>query len=393
MPTLKRCKTKYAGVFFIESEGPTGTEKIYYIRYRRQGKMIEEKAGRQFQDDMTPSRASGKRSDRIKGKELSNIEERETKKAAKEAEKGKLTINRIWEKYSEEKSVNSKEKRKTRSLSTDKSFYEKHLKTPFGNKEPHELKKEAVDWFGSSLKKKLSPQTVKHILALLRRLINFGIEKQLCDNIKFKITLPEVHNEKTEDLTSDQLAALLKAIDESEDIQVGNMMKLALYSGMRRSEMFRLQWADINFEKGYITLKDPKGKKDQTIPLNNMSRELLKKHPTTRSKLVFPGERGKQRVDVGKAVNKIKEKAGLPKDFRPLHGLRHVFASMLASSGKVDMYVLQKLLTHKSPQMSQRYAHLRDESLKSASNLTGGLIDQELMKAKQNGNNVVNYNR
>jgi len=79
-------------------------------------------------------------------------------------------------------------------------------------------------------------------------------------------------------------------------------------------------------------------------------------------------------------VNEIKKKAGLPKDFRPLHGLRHVFASMLASSGKVDMYALQKLLTHKSPSMTQRYAHLRDETLKRASALAGDLINQVLKK-------------
>jgi len=64
----------------------------------------------------------------------------------------------------------------------------------------------------------------------------------------------------------------------------------------------------------------------------------------------------------------------IPKDFRPLHGLRHVYASMLASSGKVDMYTLQKLLTHKSPLMTQRYAHLRDDALKRASDLAGELI-------------------
>ena len=74
-------------------------------------------------------------------------------------------------------------------------------------------------------------------------------------------------------------------------------------------------------------------------------------------------------------MNKIKKAAGLPKDFRPLHGLRHFFASMLASSGEVDMYVLQKLLTHKSPQMTQRYAHLRDEALKKAAGLAGSTID------------------
>jgi integrase len=51
---------------------------------------------------------------------------------------------------------------------------------------------------------------------------------------------------------------------------------------------------------------------------------------------------------------------------------------MLASSGQVDMYTLQKLLTHKSPQMTQRYAHLRDETLKKASNLAGNLINKAI---------------
>ncbi len=79
-------------------------------------------------------------------------------------------------------------------------------------------------------------------------------------------------------------------------------------------------------------------------------------------------------------MNRIKVAAGLPADFRPLHGLRHVYASMLASSGQVDMYTLQKLLTHKSPIMTQRYAHLRDEALKKASGVASDIIG-ELDKA------------
>jgi site-specific recombinase XerD len=81
-------------------------------------------------------------------------------------------------------------------------------------------------------------------------------------------------------------------------------------------------------------------------------------------------------------VNRIKENAGLPKDFRALHGLRHVYASMLASSGKVDLYTLQKLLTHKSPIMTQRYAHLRDEALKEASKIAGDIIRESGELAK-----------
>jgi len=110
---------------------------------------------------------------------------------------------------------------------------------------------------------------------------------------------------------------------------------------------------------------------------------LLENHPKTRSPYVFPGRGGRQLINISKAVNKIKTAAGLPKDFRPLHGLRHVYASILASSGQVDMYTLQKLLTHKDPKMTQRYAHLRDETLKRASNLAGELITNATGKNKK----------
>ena len=51
---------------------------------------------------------------------------------------------------------------------------------------------------------------------------------------------------------------------------------------------------------------------------------------------------------------------------------------MLASSGQVDLYTLQKLLTHKSAAMTQRYAHLRDDTLRRASDLAGDLIGQAM---------------
>ena len=97
---------------------------------------------------------------------------------------------------------------------------------------------------------------------------------------------------------------------------------------------------------------------------------------------MFPGRDGERR-NVSKFVRRIKAAAGLPKDFRPLHGLRHVFASMMASSGAVDLYTLQRLLTHKSPLMTQRYAHLRDEALRGASELAGPLVAEAVKKAKE----------
>ena len=79
----------------------------------------------------------------------------------------------------------------------------------------------------------------------------------------------------------------------------------------------------------------------------------------------------------------IKAHANLPKDFRTLHGLRHVFASMLASSGQVDTYPLQRLLTYKKPIMSQRYSHLRDETRQKVSNLAGSVVAEAVKPKKK----------
>ena len=155
---------------------------------------------------------------------------------------------------------------------------------------------------------------------------------------------------------------------------------MALYTGMRRGELFKLKWEDVDFDRGFIRIVGPKGGMDQTIPLNAAARRVLEAHTRT-SEYIFPGEEGGQRVTIQAALRRIRKAAGLPPTFRPLHGLRHAFASRLASSGQVDMYTLQKLLTHKSPVMTQRYAHLRDESLRRASELAGSLVDDMAKEA------------
>jgi len=372
MPKQKRFKTKYPGVFYIESTvGQTGTpEKVFYIAYRKNGKLVEEKAGRQYQDDMTPARAAGMRTDRMRGKQLSNEEQREVERAAREAEQSMWTIGKLWKEYKDRKGD-------YKSIKTDQTNYG-HIEPSFGGKEPRDIIQLDVDRLRINLLKKMEPQTVKHVLALLKRIINFGVKKGLCEGLSFSIELPEVHNEKTEDLTPEQLESLLSAIEEDENIQAANLLKMALFTGMRRGEMFKLKWEDINFERGFIHIRDPKGGQDQKIPLNEPARELLLSHPRSESDYVFPGRGGEQRTDIKHQVNRIKERAGLPKDFRPVHGLRHVYASMLASSGQVDMYTLQKLLTHKHSQMTQRYAHMRDDALRNASNLAGGIIQQAM---------------
>ncbi len=377
MPARERHKTKYPGVYFIigQEVGSNREERIYYITYRKHGRLIEEKAGRQFQDDMTPSRAAQVRAVRIRGEQLPNKARRQAEKAKKDEEANRWTFSRLWEEYKCGKPG-------LKGVVTDQNRFENYIEPNFGNKEPVDIQPLDIDRFRLKTLKGRSPGTVKNVLELLRRLANFGVNKQLCGGFKFRIELPRVNNEKTEDLSSEQLQRLMKAIEMDQHPQAGPIMKLALYTGMRRGEIFRLKWRDIDFEKNFIHIREPKGGQDQKIPLNDVARELLLNHERSRSPYVFPGRKGRKRTDIHKSINQIKKNAGLPKEFRALHGLRHVYASMLASSGKVDMYTLQKLLTHKSSQMTQRYAHLRDEALRRASELAGSLISQASIQSK-----------
>lgn len=372
----RRVKTSYPGIFYREVQriGKKGKERVYYAVYKKDGKTVEAKIGRQYTDDMTPARAAQIRGDFIEDRRLIPKETREAQKRQKEAFDDRWTFDRLYAEYKERNP-------ELKGWRTYDCQYERHLKGIFGNKEPKNIIPLDIDRLRLRMLKTHKPQTVKHVLSLLRRVVNFGVKKQLCDGLTFFLDMPRVNNIKTEDLSAGQIRDLLKAIENDDHPIAGPMMKLALFSGLRRGEMLRLKWADVDINRQFIHIRDPKGGMDQTVPLNDASRELLEAHPKE-SEYVFPGRGGGQRVEITRAVNKIKKRAELPADFRPLHGLRHVYASMLASSGQVDMYTLQKLLTHKSPLMTQRYAHLRDEALRRASNLAGDIINKVIKADK-----------
>ena len=190
--------------------------------------------------------------------------------------------------------------------------------------------------------------------------------------------MPVVDNIRTEFLTHDQLLKLIAVLDEESDRLAAGFFKLALTTGMRKGALLGLLWQDVDFEKGFITLRGDTAKKGKTdiIPLSAAARSVLEDMPRSGSVYVFPGKNGGRRWDFRRAALRIKENAGLPEDFRPSHGLRHTFASLLASSGNVDLYTLQKLLTHSSPQMTQRYAHLADEAMRRAANVADSIFNE-----------------
>ena len=134
MPSRERFKTLYPGVYYIKglSVSTRREERIYYIMYRIDGRLIEEKAGRQFQDDMTAAKASRIRASRIEGGELPNKERREQTTLKASEKHNRWTLNKLFDDF-------IKHKAHLKSLRADKSRYNNHIRALYGEKEPSEL--------------------------------------------------------------------------------------------------------------------------------------------------------------------------------------------------------------------------------------------------------------
>ena len=359
MSSKLKSSKRYPGVFTrsIKSRVDQKKDTHFYIRFRANGKARKEMVGTQLRDGMTAYKASLIRSQRIQKTQINE----DSNDNLKYLDNKVTTFDSLYFEYFKFK--------KSKYIKYDRYRYEKYIQNRFGSKQPESISLEELRDFKNEISIGLKPATIKHVLELLRRLSNFGVKYQMTKGLSFPIEMPTLNNQKTETLTEEELKRLLSAMDQDSDRNIAKIMKMALFTGMRKGEIFNLKWTDIDFINRLIIIRNPKSGRNEHIPMNETTYDLLKYHSVheLNPELVFPNKFGKKRVDIRKGVDRIKKRAGLPKEFRGMHGLRHVFASRLASSGKVDLYRIQKLLTHKSPQMTQRYAHLSNEVLREAS--------------------------
>ncbi|MEG6502179.1 MULTISPECIES: tyrosine-type recombinase/integrase [unclassified Desulfovibrio] len=387
MASLTRHQTDKVGVFYIlgkqraksktssgEAVSTEKTDKIYYIMYRLDGKKVEEKVGRES-ERMTVAKAAKIREQRINGVTLPNTERRRQRLEKAQAEARRWTIGKLWEAYKENNPG-------LKGIVTDENRFKNYL-SGFAKLSPEELTTQMVDTLRLKLLKSgKKAGTTKNVLELLRRVINFGVKKGLCawqDPSRLHFEMPKLNNVKTEMLTKEERARFIEAAQAAPNRKAGQLMLMAYYTGMRRNELFGLKWAHIDLEHGFINIvgekqEGAKSNRDERIPLTQPVKDLLAEVGDNGSEYVFPGKDGRSRmIDMNKQVNAIKAAAGLPKDFRPLHGLRHTFASVAVSNG-VPLSHVQKLLTHKDPTLTQRYAHLEDEALKRAAEAVGNFL-------------------
>jgi integrase len=206
------------------------------------------------------------------------------------------------------------------------------------------------------------------LIALLNHAVEAGV-LEVNPLQRFK-KLPEPADPRVRFLEVSERRQFMNALEEQPDY-MQTLVQLALFTGMRRGELFALTWPEVNLRRGEITVRasTAKANKTRVIPLPAPALDMLKawkaKQPVTdiRQHVFLNPDTGKPFAGIKRRWRALVRTADV-QDFR-FHDCRHDYASRLVQSG-VDLYRVKELLGHSSIEMTQRYAHLQRDDLRAA---------------------------
>lgn len=141
-------------------------------------------------------------------------------------------------------------------------------------------------------------------------------------------------------------------------------IRLLLFTGCRKSEILTLRWEHVDLERGAFLLVDAKTGKRHVLLSAPATAVVATLHSIRIGSYVVAGDDPEQpRSDLNRPWRAIVKRAGLA-GVR-LHDLRHSFASV-GAGGNLGLPIIGKLLGHRQPITTLRYAHLADDPLRRA---------------------------
>jgi integrase len=212
-------------------------------------------------------------------------------------------------------------------------------------------------------KKQRSPATVVRYMAALSHAFTICVREWgwLEDSPMRKVKKPREPRGRVRFLSREEREALLQACQESSNEFLYLIVVIAVSTGMRRSEILNLRWADVDFTRSRIILEEQKNGERSSIPIAGLAFDLLKKYEKTRrihTQLLFPSsENPSKPIDIRFPWEKALKASGV-ENFS-FHCLRHSAASYLAMSG-CSLIEIQQILRHKSVSQTVRYSHLAE---------------------------------
>lgn len=233
-----------------------------------------------------------------------------------------------------------------------------------------------INWYGANHARK----SVTKLNGALKNCVGYAMDddiitKDFTHNVE--IAFDRTKKVDVEYLTTKELNTLKTAVISKLDHHNTSryMILLAIFTGMRKSEIQALTWKDIDFIHSTISVNkswDEKKKafkptktssSKRTIKVNRSLLNVIADLKTNHSVMVFQNVFGT--IPTSNALNKclrsIMQSAGIEKQGFHFHSLRHVHVAYLLSKG-VDIYAISKRLGHSNITVTlNTYSYLIDE--------------------------------
>lgn len=223
-----------------------------------------------------------------------------------------------------------------------------------------------------------SPQTATHVLNRLRRMYEWARRRGIVRRTDNPASAKVVEYPRAYDVsgavsaekfyTRTEVWRVLAWADR-HDTQYAALYALAIYTGMRLTEIRKLRWAAVSFDLQSIHVSDRKNGCDLPIPMHRalLSRLRVWLMQTRGGRLVglvFPSRRGEKpwrRETISRRFAQAAKAAGVR--HLPFHGLRHTAASLWAMTG-MPLDQIAELLGQRKLEVTRRYRHLQADYLR-----------------------------
>lgn len=233
-----------------------------------------------------------------------------------------------------------------------------------------------------ALMRRFAPVTANKMLSALRRVLKEAYKLDLmgAESLTKAIDLPNIEGESEErgrSLSRSEIAALLESCRSPSaiDIRDGALIAILRGTGLRRSELVKLELRDFNANTGALVVRRGKRGKGRMVYLSEEAISFVEKWLEVRGNTPGPllcriwkgGQLQLERAMNSDAVWRILQKRGRLvglESFSP-HDLRRTFCSDLLDAG-VDIVTVQKLAGHASPVTTAKYDRRGEEAKRKA---------------------------
>ena len=281
-----------------------------------------------------------------------------------------------------------KPKRKPTTFKDYERLWRLHLSPTLGRLSIREVTRRHVEEVHKSLA--AIPYQANRAMSLLSSMMTYAERMELrpqgtnpCRFVEQYPERPRARYLSAEEL--ERLGEVLAAAESSNSEPSSAILALRLLAltGMRKGEVQKLRWQDVDFERGVAHLSDSKtGPK--VVPLSEPALDLLAGTPRAEGNpyVCWGRLEGSHFIGLQKVWQRIRAEAGL-EDVR-IHDLRHTFAIVGAAEG-LGLYQIGKVLGHSQSSTTERYAHLGPDPVRDAADRIGRRVADAMNPISKRG--------